>query len=125
MSHVLPGPPETLNHAQSADSRRRFPKFAWIVLAYNVAVILEGAFVRASGSGAGCGNHWPLCNGEVVPQSPQLATVIEFTHRMMSGVALILVVALYVAAVWGFPRQHIMRKISAVGILFIVTEALL
>ena len=111
--------------AHKIGHRRAFHRFAWTVLGWNVLVVLWGAYVRASGSGAGCGNHWPLCNGEVVPQSPQLATVIEFTHRMMSGVALILVVALYVAAVWGFPRQHIMRKISAVGILFIVTEALL
>ncbi len=102
-----------------------FHRFAWTVLGWNILVVLWGAYVRASGSGAGCGNHWPLCNGEVVPQSPQLATIIEFTHRMMSGVALILVVALYAAAVWRFPKRHIVRKISALGILFIVTEALL
>ena len=45
-------------------------RFAWAVLAYNVAVILWGAYVRATGSGAGCGNHWPLCNGEIVPRAP-------------------------------------------------------
>ena len=44
---------------------RRFAKYAWGVLAYNLVVILWGAFVRATGSGAGCGSHWPLCNGEV------------------------------------------------------------
>src|ERR1700684_1200295 len=105
--------------------RSQFQRFAWAVLGWNILVVLWGAYVRASGSGAGCGNHWPLCNGEVVPQSPQIATVIEFTHRMMSGVAVALVVALYAAAVWRFPRQHVMRKISALGIFFIVTEALL
>ena len=55
------------------------------MLAYNVAVILWGAYVRASGSGAGCGNHWPLCNGAVTPPSPTVATLIEFTHRVMTG----------------------------------------
>ena len=52
------------------------------MLAYNVAVILWGAYVRATGSGAGCGAHWPLCNGEVVPRAPGMATLIEFSHRM-------------------------------------------
>src|SRR5271163_3147701 len=92
---------------------RGLVRFAWGVVAYNVLVILWGAYVRASGSGAGCGNHWPLCNGDVVPQSPQLATIIEFTHRMMSGVALIMVVALYAVAVWRFPKNHVVRKVSA------------
>ena len=46
---------------------RRYALFAWGVLGYSILVILWGAFVRATGSGAGCGSHWPLCNGVVVP----------------------------------------------------------
>ena len=57
-------------------------------------VVAWGAFVRATGSGAGCGKHWPMCNGEVVPRDPATATAIEFTHRATSGFALLLVVAL-------------------------------
>src|ERR1700691_3772435 len=124
MSHVLPGPPETLNHAQSADSRRRFPKFAWIVLAYNVAVILEGAFVRATGSGAGCGNHWPLCNGQVVFGTPALATVIEFAHRSMTAIDTVLILWLLVWAFRAFPRRHAVRLGAALSALFLITEAL-
>ncbi|HYX40239.1 MAG TPA: COX15/CtaA family protein, partial [Pyrinomonadaceae bacterium] len=60
--------------------RRRFAVYAWGVLAYNLAVILWGAYVRASVSGKGCGSHWPLCNGEVIPTAPQLKTLIEFAH---------------------------------------------
>src|ERR1700756_3425952 len=56
-------------------------RFAWSVVGYNVLVILWGALVRATGSGAGCGNHWPLCNGQVIPLSPRMDTIIEFTHR--------------------------------------------
>ena len=67
----------------------RFARYAWSVLVYNVAVVLWGAYVRATGSGAGCGNHWPLCNGEVTPHSPALKTVIEFTHRASSGIDLV------------------------------------
>src|SRR5882762_38119 len=65
--------------------------FAWFTLAYNVAVVLWGAYVRATGSGAGCGSHWPLCNGEFLPATPQTQTVIEFTHRVTSGLSLPLV----------------------------------
>lgn len=64
---------------------RRFTLFAWIYLGYLIAVVLFGAWVRISGSGNGCGSHWPICNGEVIPQAPSTKTVIEFTHRLTSG----------------------------------------
>ena len=102
----------------------RFAAFAWFVLAYNLAVILWGAYVRATGSGAGCGSHWPLCNGEVVPPAPQVATLIELTHRVTSGVALILVVALAVWAFRAFPKRHPARSGAALSVVFILTEAL-
>jgi cytochrome c oxidase assembly protein subunit 15 len=65
-------------------------RFAWFVVVYNIAVILWGAYVRATGSGAGCGSHWPLCNGEVLPATSQIQTAIEFTHRVTSGLSLVL-----------------------------------
>ena len=101
----------------------RLHRFAWVVLVFNVAVILWGAFVRATGSGAGCGAHWPLCNGEVVPRAPALATMIEFTHRATSGVALLLVALL---ALWVFrdrPKGHPARAAAAAAVFFILTEA--
>jgi heme a synthase len=70
--------------------------FAWFVVAYNIAVIVWGAYVRATGSGAGCGSHWPLCNGEFLPATPQTQTVIEFTHRVTSGLSLVLVAILLI-----------------------------
>lgn len=66
---------------------QRFARFAWIFLAYLLAVILFGAWVRISGSGAGCGTHWPLCQGEVLPISPSAKTIVEFTHRVTSGLS--------------------------------------
>jgi hypothetical protein len=63
----------------------RFARFAWAVLVWNVLVILWGAYVRASGSGAGCGNHWPLCDGSVMLVSPNTHKIIEFIHRAMTG----------------------------------------
>jgi len=101
----------------------RLARFARVVLGWNVAVILWGAFVRATGSGAGCGAHWPLCNGEVVPRAPALETMIEFTHRATSGVALLLVFAL---CLWVFrekPKGHPARRAAAASVFFILTEA--
>jgi heme A synthase len=98
-------------------------RYAWAVLAYNVAVILWGAYVRATGSGAGCGAHWPLCNGEVVPRGAALATLIEFSHRITSGLALIAIAGL-VAATFRTCRAGHPARIGAVmsGVL-ILSEA--
>lgn len=87
--------------------------------------MLWGAYVRASGSGAGCGSHWPLCNGEVVPRSPGLETLIEFTHRVTSGVALVAVVALLVWSFYQFPRGHRVRRLASWSAVFLIVEALL
>jgi len=71
--------------AANPAAQRLLSRFAWFAVFYNVLAVLWGALVRATGSGAGCGNHWPLCNGQVIPVSPGFHTVIEFTHRMMTG----------------------------------------
>src|SRR6202142_1307083 len=102
-----------------------FRRFAWGVLAYNVLVVLWGAYVRASGSGAGCGSHWPLCNGEVVPLAPKIETIIEFTHRMMSGVALVGVIALWLWSRAGFARGSRVRSMAFASFAFLIAEALL
>jgi heme A synthase len=101
----------------------RLGRFAWSVLAYNVAVIGWGAYVRATGSGAGCGNHWPLCNGQMVPPSPTIATLIEYSHRLTSGLALLSVVAL-LAWTWRACRPgHPARTGAAASLFFMLTEA--
>ncbi len=102
---------------------RRLSRFAWAVLGYNVLVILWGAYVRATGSGAGCGRHWPLCNGEVVPASPTTAMAIEFSHRATSGLALLLVVALAVWVWRSFRAGHPARIGAVLSVVFILTEA--
>lgn len=103
----------------------RFARYAWTVLGYNIAVIIWGAHVRASGSGAGCGSHWPLCNGTVIQRSPRLETIIELTHRLTSGVALILVIGLLVWAFRAFPRKSSVRYAAIASMVLIVTEALI
>lgn len=103
-------------------STPRLARFAWAVLAYNVLVIVWGAFVRATRSGAGCGAHWPLCNGEIIPPSPTLATIIEFTHRITSGAAVLLAVALYFAARKSTPVGSAIRRAAAWVVFFELTE---
>jgi cytochrome c oxidase assembly protein subunit 15 len=101
------------------------PRFAWAVLIYNVAAILWGAVVRATSSGAGCGEHWPLCNGVVVQTHPQLATLIELGHRMTAGIT---VIAVLVLLVWVFRRTvkgHLARIAVVAATVLIFNEALL
>lgn len=104
-------------------SRTKFATFAWILLGYNVLVILWGAFVRATGSGAGCGSHWPLCNGEIVPKSPALETIIEFSHRLSSGLLGILVIVLVIWSIKQFDKGNAVRKSALWTLVFVITEA--
>ncbi len=106
-------------------SMTRFSRYAWAVVAWNLLVIVWGAAVRATGSGAGCGSHWPLCNGAVVPRAPELATIIEFAHRATSGLALLAVIGLVLFAWRVFPKGHLARKASVISLVFILIEALL
>lgn len=111
------------------DRSAAFTRFAWFVLALNLAVIVWGGFVRASGSGAGCGAHWPLCNGVVVPQDPKIETLIELGHRLTSGLALIAVVALGIWTLRRFSTASAagrgMRRLAWLAMLFIFGEAAL
>jgi len=100
-------------------------RFSWGVLAYFVAVILWGTLVRATGSGAGCGDHWPLCNGTVMQHSPRVDTMIEFTHRLTSGLSLISVLALLVWTYRMTVKGHLARAAAAAAVGFTLVEAIL
>ena len=103
----------------------RFAKFSWGVVGWSVLNILWGAFVRASQSGDGCGSHWPNCGGDVFPDVGNIHTIIEFTHRTLSGIDLLLVLALLI---WGW-RRYAKGNPIRVGVtgsaVFILTEAAL
>ena len=111
-------------HAQMTPSPA-LRRFAWAVLLYFVAVILWGALVRATGSGAGCGDHWPLCNGTVVQHSPRADTVIEFTHRITSGLSFFSAVGLLVWTFAGTVRGHLARGAAVWAVIFTLLEAVL
>ena len=100
-------------------------RFAWALLTYNVFVILWGAVVRATSSGDGCGSHWPLCNGTVVQHHPQAATIIEFLHRMSSGLVLIGILLLLVWTWTKTARGAWARVTVAAATLLTINEAFL
>jgi cytochrome c oxidase assembly protein subunit 15/protoheme IX farnesyltransferase len=119
----MTGEHEGLTAGVPAEERLR--RFAWGVVGWNVLVIVWGAYVRASKSGDGCGSHWPLCNGEVVPPAGQFATFVEFMHRATSGIALLGVVALVIWSFRRFARGHYVRRAAGWSLAFILIEALI
>ncbi|MGA7109204.1 MAG: COX15/CtaA family protein [Terracidiphilus sp.] len=100
-------------------------RFSWAVLVYFVAVILWGTLVRATGSGAGCGDHWPLCNGTMLQHSPRIDTMIEFTHRITSGLSFFSAVGLLWWTFAGTVRGHLARAAAAAVVAFTLIEAIL
>ncbi len=106
--------------ADPATPSRALRRYAWGVLVYNVAAILWGTAVRATGSGNGCGDSWPLCNG-----SATVARIIEFTHRATSGIALLAVIALLVWVFLGTAKRHLARAAAVFSLIFILNEAIL
>jgi len=101
----------------------RFAKYAWFVLAWNVLVILWGAFVRATGSGAGCGSHWPVCNGTVIPTLQSIETVIEYVHRVMSGADLFMILGLLILGLRLYPKSSPVRMGVIGSAVFILVES--
>lgn len=99
--------------------------YVWAVLAYTLGVILWGAYVRAAGAGNGCGDHWPLCDGQFLPAHPQIKMLIEFLHRVSSGVDAVLIAGVVAGAFWLFPKRHAVRRGAVAAGFFILTEALL
>lgn len=116
-------PPATNEEEAAAVDLGRLALFAKVTLGLTLAVILWGAFVRASGSGAGCGSHWPTCNGEIIPHPKSFKTLVEVTHRITSGLALLAVVGLAGLSFRWLPRGHPARTAAALSLFFMLTEA--
>ncbi len=108
----------------SANRARIYNVYAVTAALYTVFVIIWGAFVRVTGSGAGCGQHWPTCHGEIVPRADTLETLIEVTHRATSGLCMLLIVGLFFLARWAFPKGHRARFGAMLCVVFIIIEAL-
>ncbi len=104
---------------------RRFTRFVWLVLVYDVLVVLWGAYVRISFSGDGCGRHWPLCNGELVPHAPQTKMLVELSHRVSSFGSLVLAALVFVAARRLFAKGSPVRRGAGYALGFTLAEALI
>ncbi len=104
---------------------RLLKNFSLFILVYNVFVIVFGAFVRASGSGAGCGAHWPTCQGDVIPINPISETIIEFTHRVTSGLALIFVIILFVLISREIKGKSKIKTAALFAVMFTILEAVI
>lgn len=105
--------------------RQHPSRAAWLSLGWTVAVSLWGAFVRATGSGAGCGSHWPLCDGAVIPRADSTAMLIEYSHRLTSGLALLAVVAVWLAFRRAPGIGALARRASFTAVVFMLLEAAL
>jgi heme A synthase len=106
-------------------NKTTFRRYAWALVAYTVAVILWGAVVRATGSGAGCGSHWPLCNGEAMPSLERMDTTIELVHRITSTLAGVFVIGLVVFAYRVYGSRSTITRWAMTALAFIIIEGLL
>ncbi len=118
-------PASVLAAAAPASASTSLRRFAWTVLSYNILIILWGAVVRSTGSGNGCGDHWPLCNGTVVQHWQTLANVIEFAHRASVGVGVVLMLVLGAWTWLRTPRRHFARVFVGLSLLLTFNEGLL
>jgi cytochrome c oxidase assembly protein subunit 15 len=88
-------------------------------------VLIGGALVTKTESGAGCGDSWPLCHGELIPSNITVELVIELSHRMVSGVAGI---AVLILSIWSWKAIGHIRETKFLAILsvfFLVLQALI
>jgi cytochrome c oxidase assembly protein subunit 15 len=104
--------------------RRRwsFETWALSLLGVTLLVILWGAYVRVSGSGAGCADHWPLCNGEWVPRPRSVETLIELTHRVTSGLSGVLSIVVFVLARRELSAGSAVRGAATAGLVLMLVE---
>ncbi|HET9931966.1 MAG TPA: COX15/CtaA family protein [Polyangiaceae bacterium] len=106
------------------ERRRRFARYAVWLLGFTLLVVLFGAVVRITGSGAGCGKHWPTCQGEIVHLPKRVETLIELSHRLSTGLNALLVFALTFRATRIFDRKHPARRAFKFASAMMVVESL-
>lgn len=107
----------------SLQTKGGFKSFSLFSLIFILIVILWGAWVRFSHSGDGCGNDWPLCKGSFTPDS--FTALMEWIHRVTSGLSLLIVFALVGLAFKIYPKKHLVRKLSLTAGVLILIEALI
>ncbi|MDG1990781.1 MAG: COX15/CtaA family protein [Dehalococcoidia bacterium] len=96
--------------------------FSIFVIIYTLFNIALGAMVRATGSGAGCGVSWPSCNGQIVISGTSHHELIEYSHRISSGIDLLLVAILLFVVLKNFD-SHLPKLLAFLSFCFILLEA--
>jgi cytochrome c oxidase assembly protein subunit 15 len=104
---------------------RRLYAASWALIAYTVLIIAWGAWVRISGSGDGCGAHWPLCHGEAIPSAANVKTWTEVSHRYSTALFGLFVIAQLIAIRRLMPRSNPARYWIWWTVFFTATEALI
>ncbi len=107
------------------DRQKFFKNFSWYLLIYTLLVILWGAWVRISHSGDGCGDTWPLCHGQLIPEAERGKTWVEYGHRLMSGIYGLVVIYFWWVSRKIYPKGNFTRKVAFLTLFFTITEALL
>ncbi|WP_259457881.1 COX15/CtaA family protein [Salipaludibacillus neizhouensis] len=90
-----------------------------------IVVLIQGALVTQTGSGEACGAEWPLCYGQLIPENPTIQTLIEYTHRLVSGLLGFMVI---IHAIWSWRSIGHMKEtkfFALLAVLFIVFQGLL
>ncbi len=105
--------------------RSQYKQFAFGLLVYTLLVILWGAWVRISHSGDGCGDTWPLCHGQLIPEAERGKTWVEYGHRLMSGIYGLVVIYFWWVSRKLYPKGHYARKAALATLIFTISEALL
>ena len=98
--------------------------YAKVGLLLSIASILAGAFVRATGSGDGCGATWPTCKGKIIPALSDTSELIEFSHRSVSGVLLVVTLIIF-AKTRKFQKESLVRTVTNYLTFFVIFEALI
>lgn len=127
----VPDPPGRRRAAAGPDEMpralRRWRTLTAVAAAATFLLIVLGGVVRITGSGMGCGDDWPLCNGQLVP-TMSLAAFIEWSHRLVAAVVSLLVAAVAGWAWWPGRRGEPWgdcRRISAAAVALLVVQVLL
>jgi protoheme IX farnesyltransferase len=123
MSVLAPEAPSPVRETAPVVVNRRFARYGWFLLVYMLAAIVWGVFLRATGSGDGCGAHWPLCDGVIIPpEGALLKTWIETIHRISTTLLGVLVIAQLVWAFRVFPKKHLARLGTVLTLGFTLIE---
>lgn len=113
---------------------RRFAILAWTAVVAVYLLIVLGGVVRITGSGMGCGDHWPLCNGHLIPPLDDIATLIEWGHRLVAGIVSFVVVGLAALGWWlgrrpatgsGEPLAPLRRRAAYLAVVLLIVQILL